>query len=124
MIENKLKFRVWDKMEKRYIYPDTPGQQHYILTLNGEFHNLQNRSGGDDYIVEPYIKTFDEDMIVYVGDILVSKYGTDNIPWVIEPTFEYNCGCCDTIYGYSLRERIDNCKVIGNINENPELLKE
>ena len=46
-----LKFKVWDKLEKRMILPNQGYQGHYVLSLDGKFHNLQNGSGGDEYIV-------------------------------------------------------------------------
>ena len=45
-----LKFRAWDKLEKRFFYPDKGHQGHYVLYLNGQFQNLQNGSGGDEYL--------------------------------------------------------------------------
>lgn len=53
-MNNQRKFRVWDKLAQHMIYPDKGYQQHYILDLNGRFHNLQNGSGGDDYVVMEY----------------------------------------------------------------------
>ncbi len=49
-MNNRLKFRVWDKLAERMIYPHNDNQQHFIIDLNGCFHNLQNGSGGDDYV--------------------------------------------------------------------------
>ena len=53
-----LKFRAWDKLEKRdekrFIYPNKRYQGHFILDLNGRFHNLQNGSGGDEYVVQQF----------------------------------------------------------------------
>jgi hypothetical protein len=34
---NNKKFRVWDKLAKRFIYPDKGYQGHYVPTLNGQF---------------------------------------------------------------------------------------
>ena len=54
MSNRTLKFRAWDKLEKRFFYPDKGYQGHYVLTLNGQFQNLQNGSGGDEYIVQQW----------------------------------------------------------------------
>jgi hypothetical protein len=50
-----LKFRAWDKLNKNFIYSDKGYQGHYVLTLDGRFQNLQNGSGGDEYVVQEYI---------------------------------------------------------------------
>jgi asparagine N-glycosylation enzyme membrane subunit Stt3 len=68
-MKNRYKFRVYDKKEKRYIYPDSPGQHHFFITLNGEFYNFQNGSGGDDYIVQQWTGYTDSGgKDVYEGD--------------------------------------------------------
>ena len=72
-----LKFRVWDKLAQRMIYPDKGYQQHYIIDLYGRFHNLQNGSGGDDYVVLEYTGLTDsKDKEICEGDILKIDYDT------------------------------------------------
>jgi uncharacterized phage protein (TIGR01671 family) len=66
-----LKFRAWDKLNKSFIYPDKGYQGHYILTLDGKFQNLQNGSGGDEYIVQEYVGLKDSKGVdIYEGDIV------------------------------------------------------
>lgn len=47
-MSRELKFRVWDKLEERFIKCDEGYQGHYVLSLKGEFHNLLNGSGGKE----------------------------------------------------------------------------
>ena len=70
-----LKFRAWDKLNKSFIYPDKGYQGHYVLTLDGRFQNLQNGSGGDEYVVQQFtgVKDFNNKDI-YEGDIIQRSF--------------------------------------------------
>lgn len=71
MNKNRLKFRAWDKLAKQFTYPDKGYQGHYVLDLNGRFHNLQNGSGGDEYVVQQFTGYVDaKGKDVYEGDFL------------------------------------------------------
>jgi len=75
----EIKFRVWDKLAERMIYPHNDNQQHFIIDLNGRFHNLQNGSGGDDYVIQQYTGLNDNnDDPIYEGDILKNHYDVGN----------------------------------------------
>ncbi len=78
-MNRQLKFRVWDKLAERMIYPHNDNQQHFIIDLNGRFHNLQNGSGGDDYVIQQYTGLNDSnDDSIYEGDILINHYDVGN----------------------------------------------
>jgi len=66
-------------LAKRMIYPHNDNQQHFIIDLNGRFHNLQNGSGGDDYVIQQYTGLTDSnDDPIYEGDILKNHYDVGN----------------------------------------------
>lgn len=77
-----VKFRVWDHLEKRYIYPDSGYQGHYVLSLSGIFTNLQTGSGGSECVVEEFTGLQDmEGRDIYEGDIV--EFSDED--WSTEP---------------------------------------
>ena len=133
-MNNRFKFRVWDKLAKRMIYPHNDNQQHFIIDLNGRFHNLQNGSGGDDYVIQQYTGLTDSnDDPIYEGDILMYKSGSIPTTGVIGQVL-YEADHGGYIFQWERKgpnqHHINlNCDVafesviVGNILENPELLK-
>jgi uncharacterized phage protein (TIGR01671 family) len=128
----EFKFRVWDKLAKRMIYHHNDNQQHFIIDLNGRFHNLQNGSGGDDYVIQQYTGLNDSnDDPIYGGDILKNHYDVGN-NIIGQVLYESDHG--GYIFQWKRKGRGQdyknlNCDVafesviVGNIFENPELLK-
>ena len=131
-MNNRFKFRVWDKLAERMIYPHNDNQQHFIIDLNGRFHNLQNGSGGDDYVIQQYTGLTDNnDDPIYEGDILKNHYDVGN-NIIGQVLYESDHG--GYIFQWKRKGRGQdyknlNCDVafesviVGNIFENPELLK-
>jgi uncharacterized phage protein (TIGR01671 family) len=128
MNRRQLKFRAWDKLEKRFFYPDKGYQGHYVLTLNGQFQNLQNGSGGDEYVVQQWTGLKDSKGVdIYEGDIIRGKFhDTDynhlktinaEVVW-IERYASFNIGIEEWRYSG------EPVTIIGNIFENSELLKQ
>ena len=132
----QLKFRAWDKLAKQFTYPDKGYQGHYVLTLNGQFQNLQNGSGGDEYIVQQFTglkdsernDIYDGDYVEYYKDeknylgtvsffdgafTVIGEHYHENNELTI---FKYQLY---TIYKYIYEYKV---KVIGNIFENSEFL--
>jgi hypothetical protein len=127
MNKNRLKFRAWDKLAKRFTYPDKGYQGHYVLTLNGQFQNLQNGSGGDEYVVQQFTGLRDSKGVdIYEGDIIRGKFLdteyrhlktiNSKVVW-IERYACFNIGMEEWRYS---GERVT---IIGNIFESKKLLK-
>ena len=53
-----VKFRVWDKLEKRMIYANN----HISMNLNGNVYNLQNGAGGEDYELMQFTGLLDKNV--------------------------------------------------------------
>ena len=129
-----IKFRVWDKLAERMIYPHNDNQQHFIIDLNGRFHNLQNGSGGDDYVIQQYTGLTDNnDKEIYEGDILIYKSGSIPTTGVIGQVL-YEADEGGYIFQWERKGPNQNYKnlncdvafesvIVGNIFEHSELLK-
>lgn len=111
-----LKFRVWDKLNKFYIYPDKGYRGHYILSLDGKFINLQNGSGGDEYVVQQYIGLKDKNnKEIYEGDLVKAKNG---IVYTCKYSNEEAAFILDFIDSFVYLSDFDHLEVVGNIFEN------
>lgn len=135
-MNRELKFRVWDKLEKRYLKITPFSKHHYVLDLDGKFHNLQNGSGGDEYVVEQFTGLKDVNgQEIYEGDIVEYCDG-QKLPVCMGQYFTgferrdshygWYVSSNEAISDLALDERyaVDEygVEIIGNINENPELL--
>jgi uncharacterized phage protein (TIGR01671 family) len=134
-----IKFRAWDKKDKEMLcgvdlqystQGELEGIRHDDLAGDGEPESNPNWEGyGDieDFELMQFTGLLDKNgKEIYEGDII--KNDIDRL-WVIEWDKEL-CMFCQILYSTTgkILERMDlrfNAKeVIGNIYENPELLKE
>lgn len=123
--QRKIKFRAWNRKLKKFV--DKNELKHYAIALDGEVINFD--SSGYDYIDHFEILRCTglkdrHDVEIYEGDIIKTWDGA-----VLPITF--NRGCFRMGYGSgglsgSLNVFMgdDECEVIGNIYENPELLED
>ena len=94
--------------------------------MNGQFKNLQNGSGGDEYVVQQFTGEYDKNKKeIYEGDIIRS-YSKE----FINDNYEAEVVFIDAAFHSKINEKEyagiwsgDDIEVIGNIFENGELLK-
>lgn len=109
-----IKFRVWDTdgNGKMFNWDDCRDTQ----LLNDAFD-------GKHAVAMQFINLFDKNGLeIYEGDILLYKGKVSNEQIVVEYG-QYNCGCCDYIYGFTCgQSHLVEKEIIGNIFETPNLL--
>jgi len=128
---NNKKFRVWDRLEQRFIYADKGYQGHYTLSLDGKFHNLQNGSGGNEHDVQQFLGILDANMKeIYEGDVVKGIYGLEGLEIMGE--VRYSCDLCAYVVDWHheiSNIQLDTLEIVGNIvedymyNESGELVK-
>ena len=137
-----INFRIWDKLTKRFIYPDTPtmahngepvlsllGNEFYSLALDGKTIAFQDRLDWGEFEVLQWSGLKDSKIKnIYEGDIL--RWSHDSVSHTIV-TVEYLCDEDHNgfyiVYNNYRRELTGHVaiktEVIGNIFENPDLIK-
>jgi hypothetical protein len=116
---NNKKFRVWDKLEQRFIYPDKGYQGHYTLSLDGKFHNLQNGSGGNEYDVQQFLGILDANMKeIYEGDVVKGVYGLEGLKIMGEVRYSYDLCAYVVDWHYRISNiQLDTLEIVGNMKE-------
>ena len=130
----EIKFRVWDTVEKKYRNFDGM-HDTMMIDKSGkiQYYNLQNGSGGDEYVLEQYTGLKDKNgKMIFEGDVIlghpchVAPY-PNPVNLVVEYIdggfYPFNndedfctydaCGGCGKVYAC-------NCKIIGNIHDQKE----
>lgn len=116
----EIKFKAWDKESKRMYDWKITRQYPMDYTFNSDivtpmqYTGLKDKNGTEIYESD-ILECQDWDGEKYVTEV---KFG--------DGAFYIEVNGCDydyTVIGWAIRQDIDECCVIGNIYENPELLK-
>ena len=116
---NNKKFRVWDRLEQRFVYADKGYQGHYTLSLDGKFHNLQNGSGGDEYDVQQFLGILDANMKeIFEGDVVKGIYGLEGLKIMGEVRYSYDLCAYVVDWNYEISNiQLDTLEIVGNMKE-------
>lgn len=133
----EIKFRVWDKVSKKYREFDGMHDTMMMINEDGkiEYYNLQNGSGGDEYILEQFTGLLDKNgKKIFEGDIVVLSDDTVLPGYRYAISFHDGAFCvglhdgelfsdfCSVRDGMAQARRYDkefSICVIGNIHDNP-----
>jgi uncharacterized phage protein (TIGR01671 family) len=123
----EIKFRVWDKITKKYFYSGTlDNGDVLVIHLDGEIEiSSDDTYKPDDFIIEELTGLLDKNgREIYEGDIVSDgmwqSYGCLN--GTHEVKFEDGGFYPFCVPKWECTMDIKGCEVIGNIHENPELL--
>lgn len=127
-MSREIKFRVWDKLEKRF-----DKNHHLTMDLNGRIYNLQNGAGGEDYEIQQFTgltdvsnkEIYEGDIILFNDERLLIEWNSESAAFVGIIYLEHDGDQWrepDFDAARSLDEFCGDEEVIGNIFENPTLL--
>ena len=124
-MKRELKFRFWDVRNKKFIDED-PLYSKWAVTLDGEPYNgkYDHRYDEDEYIVQQYTGLKDKNgKEIYDGDIINVYFFSTYLKGIVEYfASSFIVNWMDQT-GDDLDKTPTEKEIIGNIFENPDLLK-
>lgn len=126
---SKNNFRVWNTLVKKYLPDDSvcilPNGDIVLYNLTAmmiAYKRLSDMLEGEN-IVEQFTGLKDKNGTkIYEGDVLIDDTGEPIEYWVVKFSEGSFVGECTGVT--ELLSELTNLEVAGNINENPELVKE
>jgi len=128
-MENRIKFKVWNNYTKRfeskgYLTSSSEADKSYLLAGVMEFEQNEDEFGDDGENVQflQFIGIKDKNgKDIFEGDII--KTINDNWGVVVRKDHAFEVTVSETQSSLYMAEWMAQSEVIGNIYENPELLK-
>lgn len=127
-MSNRFKFRAWDKVHKDMILDFIHESDNETgLDERGELYIEDlDRDSLDDFILMQYIGRKDKNgKEICKGDIITGNLFDQRLPTKGEVVYDHQQACYanKNLGGLTPLFKIDNIEIIGNIYENPELIK-
>ena len=86
----KNKFRIWNKLTKKFIFPEKEYLDKYWLDLNGNLYKNSSLLDKDQYITQQYIGVNDKkNNEIYEGDIIEHRFMIKNKEEVVYQEIEF-----------------------------------
>lgn len=127
-MQDRFRYRAWDKENKKYIYGVENGLQFYSTAGNLRVMTLAEIAESDKYELEQCTGLRNKDeKLIYEGDTLSSEDEVFCERYKVEFRQEYSqflLRGINTTGGAFGIIKPNTLKVIGNIHETPELLEE
>ena len=120
-MQDRFKYRAWDKENKKYIYGVEKGLEFYSTAGNLRVMILAEIAESRKYVLEQCTGLTDKNnKLIYEGDIVTGFFNNNKVIW------DKGSFCVDDGSGVfdELTRSNEESTIIGNIHENLELLKE
>ena len=119
----EIKFRAWDKKEKRY------WSQEEMDSIGGYYYTFGTSDNDGEFCLQQFTGIFDVNgKEIYEGDIVYLLNGSEGnilaeVKWH-EFGWRFKKVSADSWHLFQWKDDEESIEIIGNIYENPELLKE
>lgn len=127
-MKRELKFRAWDNTTKTMVDDYAHVGQYGELHCTNFHPSAYSNDGCPDLVIEQFTGLKDKSGVeIFEGDILNGYWNEDYPKQVGHVTFEKGKFVCWVDLKHGTKGRVEqqfhNYEIIGNIHENPELLK-